>query len=478
MSTIINTLAGFAAETTIASLPKEVIHESKRILLDSVGCAIASLDDEASNWGRDYARRMGGNRGEARVLGTSEKTSVPAAAFANAELINGLDQDAVLPPGHVSPYVLPGALAVAEARHASGARLLSAIAVSHELAVRLGKATDYLRDVKNGKVTIPKVLGYSSTLFGGAAGVAMTLGLDKEGLANALGIMGSTMPANTQRAWMMHAPPTTIKYQLPGASAQATVTAAMMAELGHIGDREILDDREYGFPRFIGTSRWEPSGIVSELGSEWSFVPVLSFKPYPHCRVMHAPFDALLEILITHDLKPEEIDHITAWGESFVFQPTWENEEIRNPRDAQFSMTHGLALAAHRLPQGKEWQDPANVFDPSVMSLMAKCTFKAHPEHAHHLAEDPAARRCMVEVEARGQVFVAEKSYPKGSPSPDPETYMTDSELIAKFQHNVSRVLSTQRAHSVADMVSKLEEVDDVAEFVDLLSQDVYATMN
>lgn len=472
MTTIVNDLARFAAEATTDSIPSEVVRESKRILLDSVGCAIASLGDEASRRGVRYAKLLGGSLGEARILGTSEMSSVPAAAFANAELINGLDQDAVLPPGHVSPYVLPGTLAAAEWKHVSGERLLCAIAVSHEMAFRLGKATDYLRDVKDGQVSIPKVIGYSSTLFGGAAGVAMSLGLNEDGLANTLGIMGSTMPANTQRAWMMHAPPTTIKYQLPGSMALATVTAAMLADLGHIGDRKILDDREYGFPRFIGTARWEPSAIIRNLGEEWTFPPSLSFKPYPHCRVMHAPFDALLEILEANDLKPDEIDQITAWGESFVFQPTWVNEHIRNPRDAQFSMTHGLALAAHRFPRGKEWQDPVNVFDPSVMGLMERSSFNAHPEHANGLTKDPAARRSRVEVKARGEVFVEDRIYPKGSPSSDPETYMTDSELLAKFKHNVSGVLSAQRVNEVAELIFQLENVADVADFTELLTPD------
>ncbi|WP_134662914.1 MULTISPECIES: MmgE/PrpD family protein [unclassified Amycolatopsis] len=473
MATIIEQLAGFAAGADAREFPDEVIRESQRILLDSLGCAVASLGDEGAQRGVDYARYMGGTEGPASILGTGTKTSVPAAAFANAELINALDQDAVLPPGHVTPYVLPGALATAESLRVSGTKLLEAIAVAHEMSYRIGKATDYLRDIKDGVVTIPDVIGYSSTLFGAAAAVGVVKGLERETLADALGIMGSTVPTNTQRAWMMHAPSTTIKYQLAGGLALSAVTAANLAERGHTGDRQMLDDREYGFPRFIGTSRWEPAPITAGLGTEWTFTPFQSFKPYPHCRVMHALFDALTEIVETHDIRPDEIDAITAWGESFVLQPVWQNEIIRNPRDAQFSMTHGLALAAHRVPPGKDWQTPETVLDPSVLDLTKKASFEAHPDYTEALKSNPAARRSRVEVQARGTTYRGERAYPKGSPSPDPASYMTDDELVAKFRHNVEGVVVDPDA--IVQAVFDLRNVQDVSELLNQLKPEVRA---
>ena len=461
MATIIEQLAAFAAGADARGFPDDVVRESQRILLDSLGCAVASLDDEGAQRGVDYARYLGGSTGPASILGTGTKTSVPAAAFANAELINALDQDAVLPPGHVTPYVLPGALATAESLRVSGAKLLEAIAVAHEMSYRIGKATDYLRDIKDGVVTIPDIIGYSSTLFGAAAAVGVVKGFDSETLADALGIMGSTVPTNTQRAWMMHAPATTIKYQLAGGMALSAVTAANLAERGHTGDWQMLDDREYGFPRFIGTSRWEPAPITADLGSQWTFTPFQSFKPYPHCRVMHALFDALTEIVETNDLRPDEIDAITAYGESFVQQPVWVNETIRNPRDAQFSMTHGLALAAHRIAPGKDWQTPEAVLNPSVLDLTKKAEFKAHPDYTEALKNNPAARRSLVEVQARGTTYRGERAYPKGSPSPDPATYMTDDELVAKFRHNVEGVVADPDA--IVQAVFDLRNVEDVS---------------
>lgn len=459
---IVDRLAGFATDVDVAALPAAVVSESKRILLDSLGCAVASLGERGAEIAVRFGRVLGGERGEASIIGTDVRTSEIGAAFANAELVNALDQDAVLPPGHVTPYVLPGALAAAEARSGSGARLLAAIAAGHEISYRIGKATDYLRDMKDGVVTIPPVIGYSSTIFGAAAAIGVVREYPRDTVADALGIAGSTVPVNAQRAWMMHAPATTIKYQLAGGMAQTAMTAAYLAEFGHRGDRRILDDREYGFPRFIGTSRWVPEPITDGLGVKWRFTAEQAFKPYPHCRVMHGIFDALIEIVEKHDLKPDEIESITAYGESFVQQPTWVNEDVTEARDAEFSMTHGLAVAAHRVPPGKAWLDPDLVRGESVTALMGRSSFEPHPDYADALAGNASARQSRVEVVARGQTHVGERSFPKGVPSPDPSTYMTDDELAAKFWHNVEGIVADPDAEAVIDAVGDLENVDDL----------------
>lgn len=468
-TTIIDQLADFAVNTESSALPAEVVAESKRILLDSLGCAVASLGERGAEIAVRYGRVLGGTAAEASILGTGTKTSQIGAAFANAELINALDQDPVLPPGHVTPYVLPGALAAAEAGGVAGRTLLAAIAVAHEMSFRIGKATDYLRDIKDGVVTIPKVIGYSSTIFGATAAIGVIKSYSRDVLGNALGIAGCTAPVNYQRAWMMHAPPTTIKYQLAGGMAQTAMTASHLAEFGHRGDRQILDDREYGFPRFIGTSRWVPEPITADLGVEWTFPPFQSFKPYPHCRVLHALLDALTEILTDNDIKVDEIESIRAWGESFVLQPTWLNETVEDVRDAQFSMVHGLAVGAHQRAPHKNWQDPEVVFSPSVRELMSKVSYEPHPDYTAAITANPAARQSRIEVAARGTTFTGERDYPKGSPSPDPASYLTDDELAAKFRRNVEGVLASADVDAVIKAVRALDEVEDIREITERL---------
>jgi 2-methylcitrate dehydratase PrpD len=281
-------------------------------------------------------------------------------------------------------------------------------------------------------------------------------------MANGLGIAGSISPVQAHGAWFRHAPVSTIKYLLAGALAQSALTAAHMAELGHRGDRQILDDREFGYPRFIGTTRWEPERVTAGLGEEWLFPAEQSYKPYPHCRVMHALLDALTEVVEENDIRPAEIDGMKAWVEAFTYQPIWLNRTIEHVQDAQFSMAHGLAVGAHRVTPSKAWQDADLIFSKSVLDLMDKVEFEPHPGYAEAIAAHPAARPTRIEVAARGRVFVGERSFPKGSPSPDPDTTMTTDELITKFHVNAEGVLPASKIQSVIDSVLNLETVADV----------------
>ncbi|NIH80761.1 MmgE/PrpD family protein [Amycolatopsis viridis] len=464
---LVERLAEFSSRSGFAALPDDVVEECKRILLDSLGCALAAVAEPGARKAVEFASLLGGASGDATLIGASGKVSIFGAAFANADLVNALDMDAVVPPGHVTPYVVPGALAVAEAGHKPGKDLIAALAVAHEMSYRIGKATDYLRDIKDGEVTIPPVYGYSSTVFGATAAVAMVQGLSEETLGHALGIAASIAPVNAMRAWMMHTPSTTIKYMLAGTLPQTALTAAHLAEFGHRGDLRILDDAEFGWPRFIGTTRWEPERITAGLGSDWKFVTEQAYKPYPHCRILHAPLDALREIVETHDLAPEEIDSIKTWGEPFVQQPVWLNRTIAEPRDAEFSIAHGLAVGAHRVPPGRDWLDPELVHSRSVLELMEKVSYEPHADYVSAISGHPAARPSRVEVTARGQTFVGERSYPKGVPSPDPATRMTTEDLVAKFRHNAGGVLPESNVAAVVDAVLGLEAVADVSTLMD-----------
>lgn len=466
MPTLVEQLAEFT-QVAYAELPVQVVEECKRLLLDSMGAALAAAHSPKGRIGIDYGRLLGAG-GRSSVIGTAERFNIFGAAFANAELINALDMDAILPPGHVTPFVLPGALAVSEQLGLAGPQLIRAMAVSHEMSWRLGKAMDYLRDTRDGKVATPRVFGYSSSVFGATAAIGMLQGMSVEVMAHALGIAGCISPVNAQMAWFDHAPSSTIKYLLGGSLTQAAMTAAHMAALGHRGDLLVLDDQEVGYGRFMGTTRWEPKSIEAGLGAVWNFPAETSYKPYAHCRILHGLADVLMDIVRTNAIRPEEIDGIKVWVEGMVERPIWLNREIENLMDAQFSIAHGIAVAAHCPPTARAWQDPELVFLPSVLALMAKVSHEVHPDYVELLSSHGSSRPARVELRARGTMFKGEKRFPKGSPSPDPSTSMTNGELIAKFHDNALGVISNGQASELVAAVFDLEAVQDVGQLMAL----------
>lgn len=456
---IADQLAKFVDEASFDTLPDAVVKESKRIMLDSVGCAIGGIGLLKGKAGIEFARILGGNDDSATIFGSAQRSSIFGAAFANGELINALDFDSVLPPGHVSPYVLPGAMAVAEADRASGRDLILAVAIAHEMSNRFGKAMDYIRDIKDGKPSMPAVMGYNCTVFGATAAVMKLRGGTAYQTAQALAVAAATSPVNSHRSWLEHPPMGTIKYTMAGPMAHTALVAAHMAFLGHRGDPAVFDDPEFGYPRFIGTTRWKPENITAGLGRDWDFPRASSIKVYPHCRVQHGLFDLLNQILEENDIKADEIDAIRAWGEGFVSRPCWTNNDITDPTDAQFSIKHSFAVAAQRLPRSKAWLDPAVIYAPHVMALMKKVTFQVHPDWLSAMQTEPEARPSRLEVEARGQTFSAELRYPKGGP----DSGMPDADLIGKFRINVEGVLSDEAAERLVEQIMNLENADDVA---------------
>ncbi len=465
---IVTQLAEFVNGVKFEDLPPEVVAESKRIILDAIGCSLGGATHDKGKIGVEFGRQFGGYP-EATVIGFGDKLTCMGASFANGELMNALDFDPILAPGHVTPYVLPGALAVGESLGSSGKELIVVTALAHEMSFRMGKAMDNPRDIKDGKLVDIKVFGYSETIFGATAAIGKLKGFDNKVMANALGLAGSISPVNSHWAWAKHAPSTTIKYLLAGWLCLGAHTAAAMAELGHRGDLDVMDP-EFGYRRFIASTRWEPDIITRDLGKKWLFPPAQLFKPYPHCRILAAPLDCMIHLVEENDLKPEEIESVKAWVEGFCLEPVWQNRKIEQLTDGELSVAHALSLAAHRIPPGPRWQDEDVVMDPSILKMMDKVTFDVHPDYVKKLKENPIARPSKIEIKARGKVFSEERQYPKGSPSPDPETFITTEELVAKFRINAERMLVSSRIDDAVNALLKVEDMDDISELMELVS--------
>jgi hypothetical protein len=86
------------------------------------------------------------------------------------------------------------------------------------------------------------------------------------------------------------------------------------------------------------------------------------------------------------------------------------------------------------------------------------------------VATNAASRPSRVEVTARGMSYRGDRSYPKGSPSPDPTTLMTTAELEAKFRVNAEGVLDASEIDAAVDSILHLEQVEDVSEIMRRLS--------
>lgn len=459
--TIMRQLAQFAVATGWADLPPSIVHETKLVLMDTIGCALAALTTDKGKMNLALAKRYGGLK-EASIIGTGAKVALSTAAMANGELMFALDFTAMIAGGNEPSYVIPAILAVAESTGASGQDLILATAIGLEISSRLARAVlRQVIDPAEAQAPVPLKLrrtGNAYSNFGAAAGAGRLLKLDEEKMAHALGIAGHLCKVLTHGRYGSAGHRWTTKYGVPGWQSTGAIAAVLYAEMGYTGDITQLDDPENGFWYFTGYQGWRPEKITADLGKAWLYSYRMHYKPYPCCALFHGALDCFYDILQKNNLQPEEIESVRIFGRVGMDHPLYGNKEIKTISDAQFNPRYMFAVAAYRVSTGPEWVDAATMTNPEILRFMNKVTWEEYGKPAGKGSSNPPSR---CEVVARGKTFTSEKEYSRGTVGT--EAAMTDDELIEKFRHNAARVLRSDKIERAVQAFLKLEEIDDIS---------------
>jgi 2-methylcitrate dehydratase len=173
-------IAEFTARLDFGDLPAEVVHDCKRRIIDTIGCAIAAFDEEPVRIARAVAQRAE-VAGGATVIGTAHRTLPELAAFANAVASRFIEGNDTYPGGggHPSDCLLP-ILAIAQASNADAKTAITAIVLAYEAHRYLFKAfpmrkhaLDYvLYNAVSSAVGAAKVLGLATEQIGNAIALA------------------------------------------------------------------------------------------------------------------------------------------------------------------------------------------------------------------------------------------------------------------------------------------------------------------
>src|SRR3954453_1661239 len=126
-------IAEFSTRLTYADLPANVVHDCKRRIIDTVGCAVAAFDAEPSRIPRAVARRSE-VAGGPPVIGTSPRPLPELAAFANSVSSRYLEGNDTYPGGggHPNDNLLP-ILAIAEATAGTAQTAITSIVLAYEV---------------------------------------------------------------------------------------------------------------------------------------------------------------------------------------------------------------------------------------------------------------------------------------------------------------------------------------------------------
>lgn len=459
--TLAQRLARFAAARRSDPPPAAVRADVPRRVLDALGLCLAAVELPSSRAVLDHVTGAGG-AGQSRVVGLPGRFPAAQAAFANGVLAHSLDYDDTHLPSvlHPSASVVPAALAVAERTGASGADLVTAVAVGLEVCVRLGMA-GYDPAAGNSRYFEH---GQHATSICGTLGAAVAAGLlsglDPDRLVDALGIAaslaGGVLEGNRTGG--------TVKRLHCGFAARAGVVAAELAGAGVTGPSTVLEGR-FGFFQAFLHGRFDPAAVTDRLGEDWAG-PGIFFKPYPANHFTHAGIDAA-RALRDRGLRPDQVAAVTLGVPAATVRTIGEPIEVKRAPEtgyqAQFSGPYTVvaalasdgAGAGHGLGLGLADFTDALASDPYRRKLMSTVSVVADPEcDAIYPHQFPAV---LTVDTVDGRRLVEKVLTNRGGP----DRPLSDAELATKFRDNATRAVPGEVADALAGTVRRMAELAD-----------------
>ena len=459
--TLTDYVAGFVVHTKTSDIPSDVAYLGKRSVLDGIGLALAGAASECGHIAQKYLASLGiANDRGSTVIGTSMRVPARFAAFANGLAIHADDYDdtqlAVAKDRvyglltHPTAPALPPVLALAERDRRSGADLMLAYQVGVEVECKVAEAI------------LPRHYqhGFHSTAtcgsIGAAASAAKLLGLDRDATRRALSI-GATQAGGLRENFG-----TMTKPFHAGRAAENGVVAAEIAALGFTASPNGLE-ADRGFFRAAGGG-YSREMIEQKLGSPWTFnSPGVSIKPHPSGSLTHPGMAVMLDLIIKHDIKPEQVKRVSV-GTNHNMPNALIHHRPVNELQAKFSMEFCMAILLLERKGGLEQFTDEVVNRPDVQAMINKVDFGVHPE-AEAAGFDKMTT--IIEIELNdGKVIKGQADFGKGSPA----NPMSDTELSEKFRQCAEwGGLDREQTQAVLDHVWKIETLPDVNEITRLL---------
>ena len=451
-------LARRALNITYDQLPADVIHQVKRVLLDTIACALAAFSRTQCKLVKELILSLGGTA-ESTIIGSNIKTSCINATLVNSVMVRYLDfndmllfllEDGRFTGAHASDSISP-ILAVAERQHCTGAEFIVAVVSSYEVMGRLA----------SGARAAPEQRGWHSSMaftpYGVAVGSGKILGLDEERITNAMGIAG----AYSQTLSIADHPKeqmTMLKGIAPALIAQNGLLLALLAERGHTGPHRILEGAS-GFIQVVLDGRFDSTALTSEDGKYIINQTIL--KPFVADGSTQGHLFATVDLVRRYSIKPEDVMNIEITAGQRCVEHTGGHSRRRpmSKEEADHSSYYLTAIAIKDGEVGPEQHTLSKIQDPLVHQLIDKVTLKADNRFFHQAGQSRITTNS-------GKTYLQKIEYPKGHF----KNPMSDPEIEVKFRRCAQNILSEHKQNLVVDAVWSLENMLDISKLTNLLT--------
>jgi len=440
------TLAQFAARLRYDDLPPRVRDHCKNLLLDALACAVAGRLGEETGQVAALASALA-QSAESSVI-VSAPLSLAGATLLNAYLVTATTMCDVHRETmtHVTPEIVPPALAIAERDGLSGRDLLVAIAAGCEVTTRVGLGLNYPKFRARGWHG-PGIIGP----FGAAAAVGSLLRFDADTMARAFGLAGS-QAAGTFAAW---GTPTVKFHQCRG--ALSGLLAALLAQQKFVATREFLTAKDGGlYNAYVDAGR--PDAAVSNLGTRWELEQI-AMRLWPSATLIQGMITALFDILDKHPVNAADIRKVRVAMSPQAFGMHGGFGSYKAKFEALLSAHYTAAVIVHDRTLTLAQFEPARYDDPKLRRFAA--------EQVEVRADASVeGSQAVVEIEtAAAARFGARCRHPLGAF----ENPLSRSQIEQKFRTYAKGVLPEAQIVEVLAAIAGLEDFGSVRKLMALL---------
>jgi len=463
MSSLAEQFARYAEHLSFADLPREVVHEVKRRVIDSLACAYGAFQAEPCVAARKVASTFSAQKG-ATLLGTRHRAPPDWAAFANGCLVRYLDfNDTYLSkePAHPSDNI-PAALAVAEAAGRTGEDLILAIVLSYEVQCRLCDAASL------------RARGWDHVTYGAfstALAAAGLLRLDLLQTRHALQIAGVASAALRQSrvGELSH-----WKGCAFANAARHGVFSALLASAGITGPAPIFEG-DLGFEKLVsGPMKTDVAQWGSAREGRDFMILNTSIKFWPAEYHAQSAIEAAF-LLRKWAGNPEHIESILIESHDAAVDIIGSEPEKWHPRHretADHSLPYLVAVALADGEVTSKQFTAERLADPKLHQLVQRVRVERNKELSR-LYPQAVANIVAVQM-SDGRRQTVRLDYPHGHR----RNPLTDAEVEAKFHSLADSVLGMQGANAVLDCAWKLEQQHDLSQLLTLLELPFHAPAN
>ncbi len=453
-------LAEYACALRFEDLSRNVVHEVKRRLIDSLGCALGAWNEEPCTIARTVVSDFSAKNG-ATVIGTSHKAPPDWAAFANGCCIRYFDyNDTYLSkePAHPSDN-FAAVLATAESVSATGKEIILATAIAYEVQCRFCDAASI------------RARGWDHPTYGAfstALACAKLMKLDPERTRHAINIAGVHCAAFRQArvGELSH-----WKGVAFANAARLGVYAALLARAGMTGPAPIFEGA-MGFEKELGVSLGNVGEIFDKtkeaVAGEGpaSMILKTSIKYWPAEYHSQSAIEAALflrtQIPDLSQVESMVIESHDASVDIIGSEPEKWKPQQRETADHSLPYITAVALIDGEVTD-KQFA-PERFTEPGIVDFLQKVKVERNDELSALYAEAVAN---IVHITLKdGRTLTKRVDYPLGNA----KNRLKDAEVEAKFFSLAAPKITKKGADGVVEQCWKLDGAASVSSLMESLA--------